>query len=263
MVVSDDDATGATPGAPIEVRGSVAAAKARRSGSSVLSGGQDKQEVLAAMRKRLCVLAREIAEKKGRYASSAKSSSSSTPEINLVDVDTVNARKRLCDIAEQIAEKKGVYAASSSSTSVRLTSATEAAEADKTDTKCAGLGPAAEARVVRELRDVKVGQHWDKKLGDEFDVLVPANEERLKAQMLSSLSNFFGIDCKSFSRARGRPVPGAKRWPCALRSAEFVLGLPNIKLQADRDIVKVVICWARCGPLGAPCWIGLGFSGRS
>ena len=222
MVVSDDDATGATPGAPIEVRGSVAAAKARRSGSSVLSGGQDKQEVLAAMRKRLCALAKEIAEKKGRYASSARSSSSSTPEINLVDVDTVNARKRLCDIAEQIAEKKGVYAASSSSTSVRLTSATEAAEADKSDTKCAGLGPAAEARVVRKLRDVKVGQHWDKKLGDEFDVLVPANEERLKAQMLSSLSNFFGIDCKSFSRARGRPVPGAKRWPCALRSAEFV-----------------------------------------
>ena len=89
------------------------------------------------------------------------------------------------------------------------------------------------------MRNAKVGQHWDDKLGDELDVLVPADEERLKAQMLRSLANVFGFDGKSFSRARGRFVPGAKRWPCALRSAEFVLGLPNIKVQADRDKVKV------------------------
>ena len=164
----------------MEIRGSVAAAKARRSFSAMLSGDQGKQEVLAAMRKRLCVLTKEIAEKRGRSASSARSSSSSTPEINLVDADTVKARKRLCDFAEQIAESKGVYSTSSSSTSRRLSSATEIAESDKADTKSAGLGPAAEARIVRELRDVKVGQHWDKKLGDEYDVLVPANEERLK-----------------------------------------------------------------------------------
>ena len=25
-------------------------------------------------------------------------------------------------------------------------------------------------------------QHWDRKLADEYDVLAPANEERLKAQ---------------------------------------------------------------------------------
>ena len=245
MVVSDDDATGAAQKAPGEIRGSVATAKARRSVSAMLSGGQDKQEVLAAIRKRLCVLAKEIAEKRGRSASSARSSSSSTSEINLVDADTVKARKRLCDFAEQIAESKGVYSTSSSSTSRRLSSATEIAESDKADTKSAGLGPAAEARIVRELRDVKVGQHWDKKLGDEYDVLVPANEERLKAQMLRSLANLFGIDCRSFSRARGRLAPGAKRLPGVLKSAEFVLGLPNVKLQAEEKTF-----WQRCDICG-------------
>ena len=184
------------------------------------------------------MLAKEIAEKRGRFASSARSSSSSTPEINLVDADTVKARKRLCDFAEQIAESKGVFSTSSSSSSKRLSLATDIAESDKMGTKSAGLDPAAEARIVRELRDVRVGLHWDKKSGDECDVLVPANGERLKAQMLRSLADFLGIDCEIFSRARGRPAPGAKRWPCTLKSAEFVLGLPDIILQADRDEVN-------------------------
>ena len=75
----------------------------------------------------------------------------------------------------------------------------------------AGLSARAAKKVEKEVRSIRVGQHWDNKLGPQFDVLVAANVIKLRAQMRFSEVCFFGIDCKSFSRARGRPIPGA-RW---------------------------------------------------
>ena len=75
----------------------------------------------------------------------------------------------------------------------------------------AGLSARAAKKVEKEVRNIRVGQHWDNKLGPQFDVLVEANAIKLRAQMRFSEVCFFGIDCKSFSRARGRPIPGARR----------------------------------------------------
>ena len=104
--------------------------------------------------------------------------------------------------------------------SLKIAGGFEKAQGDKTAREAAssGLPPQVVSDMRRELRSVVVGQHWDNKISDKLDVLVAANEEKLIEQMRDTHINFFGIDCKSFSRARGRPVPGARSWPCALRS---------------------------------------------
>ena len=114
--------------------------------------------------------------------------------------------------------------------SVEIARATEFAEASrKRPRMVAGLATSTSEEIEKELVKVQVGEHWDKLLGEQYDVLVAENEAKLLEQLLETMVSFFGIDCKSFSRARGCPVPGAKTWPKALRSASFPLGLPNLQ----------------------------------
>ena len=68
-----------------------------------------------------------------------------------------------------------------------------------------------------------VGMAWDiKRGGGEHDVRSPAAREALWKQLARTNVTWWAPECRSFSRARGRPIPGAASWPGALRSEELL-----------------------------------------
>ena len=62
------------------------------------------------------------------------------------------------------------------------------------------------------------------------DLLVEHNVVQLSEQLNKSLISWFGIDCKSFSRARDRPIKGLPKWrqPPRLRSDQYPEGFHNL-----------------------------------
>ena len=87
-----------------------------------------------------------------------------------------------------------------------------------------------------------VGMAWDiKRGGGEHDVRAPAARDALWRQLARTHVAWWAPECRSFSRARGRPIPGATSWPGALRSEEFPYGLPNLKgPKRNKDREKVL-----------------------
>jgi hypothetical protein len=83
--------------------------------------------------------------------------------------------------------------------------------------KCsAGLGPKAARSVEKELsgiataRPARVGDPWDFLIRPDDDLRDSATRMRLQAWMRAAAIVHVGIDCKTFTRARGIPVKGAK-----------------------------------------------------
>ena len=114
---------------------------------------------------------------------------------------------------------------------VTLTPSRRAASPSKSS---AGLGPKAARSVDKELegiaeaRPARVGDPWDFLIRPEDDLRDSAARMRLQTLMRAAAIVHFGIDCKTFTRARGIPVKGAKWWPKAVRSDEWPLGLPSL-----------------------------------
>ena len=89
---------------------------------------------------------------------------------------------------------------------------------------------------------ILAGVAWDlKRGGAEHDVRNTDARRRLQAQIAASSTIWWAPECKTFSRARGKPVPGATHWPPALRSREHPHGLPGLtkaRRAADREKVE-------------------------
>ena len=89
--------------------------------------------------------------------------------------------------------------------------------------------------------EVLVGTAWDlKRGGAAHDVRSAEGRRRLQAQIAASSTTWWAPECKTFSRARGKPVPGAAHWPPALRSRDHPHGLPGLtkaRRAADREKV--------------------------
>ena len=96
--------------------------------------------------------------------------------------------------------------------------------------------------VGQRWRGAFAGMPWNTKRGRPgHDVRVPSHFVRLAGQVENSFCTWWAPDCKTFSKVRGRPIPGAKSWPVACRSVEFPLGLPVLRgprRKADRDKVE-------------------------
>ena len=76
---------------------------------------------------------------------------------------------------------------------------------------------------------ILTGVAWDlKRGGAAHDVRDPAARVRLQAQVAKSGVTWWAPECRTFSRARGKPVPGASHWPPALRSTAHPYGLPGL-----------------------------------
>ena len=91
--------------------------------------------------------------------------------------------------------------------------------------------------------EVLVGTAWDlKRGGAAHDVRSAAARSSLQMQIAASSTVWWAPECKSFSRARGKPVPGATHWPPALRSKNYPHGLPGLnkaRRAADREKVDI------------------------
>ena len=96
--------------------------------------------------------------------------------------------------------------------------------------------------VGQRWRGAFAGMPWDTKRGGSgHDVRVSSHFVRLAGQVEKSFCTGWAPNCKTFSKARGRPIPGAKSWPMACRSVEFPLELPILRKprrKADRDKVE-------------------------
>eukprot|EP00972_Heterocapsa_arctica_P056600 8355563-Heterocapsa_arctica.AAC.1 len=57
-------------------------------------------------------------------------------------------------------------------------------------------------------------------------------------QLRRSRANLYAPDCKTLSRARDRPIPGARFQPVRLRSKQFPLGLPGLPGPVRAKVVK-------------------------
>ena len=87
----------------------------------------------------------------------------------------------------------------------------------------------------------RAGPAWDLKIGGALhDLRDPARRADLRAQLAASWFAFWAPECKTFSRARGRPVQGARSWPLAVRSGMHPYGLPELAAPSRRaDAEKV------------------------
>ena len=89
---------------------------------------------------------------------------------------------------------------------------------------------------------IVAGEAWDlKRGGPAHDVRSPTARRRLQLQIEASDVTWWAPECRTFSRARGKPVPGATHWPPALRSSAHPYGLPELRRQrraADREKVE-------------------------
>ena len=90
------------------------------------------------------------------------------------------------------------------------------------------------AQVANSAGPVLVAEPWDRLRGrtvegkSEFDVTVPANEERLRKQAALALVQHWAPDCSTFSRAMEKPIRGAPegKGPLPMRSKQHPEGLP-------------------------------------
>ena len=79
-----------------------------------------------------------------------------------------------------------------------------------------------------------VAEPWDRLRGrkvegvSEFDVSIDGNAQRLRRQASMSLVQHWAPDCSTFSRALGKPCPGAPpgKGPLPMRSMRRPAGLP-------------------------------------
>lgn len=79
-------------------------------------------------------------------------------------------------------------------------------------------------------RSSKVSEPWDTLSGGEvMDLLLDAHRTRANALEMKSAVVHFSPSCKTFTRIREIPIPGASRPPVPLRSEEHPLGLPFLK----------------------------------
>ena len=112
-------------------------------------------------------------------------------------------------------------------------------------------GDQEDSEVTAEQSSEEVGQRWrgafadmtwdTKRGGPGHEVRVASHFVRLIGQVENSFCTWWAPDCKTFSKARGKPIPGAKSWPMDCRSVEFPLGLPILRVprrKADRDKVE-------------------------
>ena len=124
---------------------------------------------------------------------------------------------------------------------------------DGVQVRLARLGDAAALTDTSEIADdftgaishdgcIIVGEAWDlKRGGPAHDVRSPTARRRLQLQIEASDVTWWAPECRTFSRARGKPVPGATHWPPALRSSAHPYGLPELRRQrraADREKVE-------------------------
>lgn len=98
----------------------------------------------------------------------------------------------------------------------------------------------SKARTARESQPARVGPAWEVLRGkvikgvNSFDVIAEANQEKLRTQVTDSWVVHFGIECRTFSRAREIPRPGVRvRW---LRSAEHPLGLAGLTRKEEESV---------------------------
>ena len=114
----------------------------------------------------------------------------------------------------------------------------EVHEPRKTSTKAAGFGaetsePKREVtnkKTSKDRRPLRVGPPTDLKIGGQkHNVLI--KQGRLRSERLMRRSRTVGIapECKTLSKARDIPIPGAKIQPKRLRSKKFVLGFPKLR----------------------------------
>ena len=87
------------------------------------------------------------------------------------------------------------------------------------------------------------GTAWDLlRGGPHHDVLKTDVRTKLQEQCRVSDVIWWAPECCTFSRARGKPVPGATSWPPALRSRRHPYGLPVLqdpRRQVDRRKVEI------------------------
>lgn len=104
-------------------------------------------------------------------------------------------------------------------------------------------GPSESSRETqtKEQRPARGGSPWDLLRGsvvagvNSLDVAAPANQAKLQWQVDNILVVHFGIDCRTFSRAREIPRPGVPVRP--LRSRDHPDGLPNLTV-VEREAVQ-------------------------
>ena len=86
------------------------------------------------------------------------------------------------------------------------------------------------------------GEAWDLLRGGRSrDVTIPGARRRRQEQIARTDVVRWAPECCTFSRARGKPVPGAKHWPPALRSSLHPYGLPGLgtaRREGDRRKVE-------------------------
>ena len=85
------------------------------------------------------------------------------------------------------------------------------------------------------------GTSWDLERGGQaHNVMVAEVRAKIKEQVGLSDVVWWAPECSTFSRARGRPVPGATSWPPALRSQRHPYGLPCLRRRRrETDRMKV------------------------
>ena len=90
-------------------------------------------------------------------------------------------------------------------------------------------GDGAAADELAAEYGAEIGVPWDRLRGGAAqDVGLPEARKALELQVRRTAVTWWAPECKTFSRARGRPVAGASSWPKALRSPRYPEGLPGI-----------------------------------
>ena len=130
---------------------------------------------------------------------------------------------------------------------------TQTSEGNTTQVRLARLGDAGALAEDSAISDtftgaishngaMIVGEAWDlKRGGAAHDVRSAAARRRLQLQIEASDVTWWAPECRTFSRARGKPVPGATHWPPALRSTSHPYGLPELRRErraTDREKVE-------------------------
>jgi hypothetical protein len=82
----------------------------------------------------------------------------------------------------------------------------------------------------------RIAQPWDLKRGTQYNVLVEPGRTLVKSIARQSAVLVEAPECKTLSRARDRPIPGADRQPPRLRSDEHPEGLPGLSLYHQAQV---------------------------
>lgn len=96
------------------------------------------------------------------------------------------------------------------------------------------------AGTARGSLPAHVGPAWDLLRGEDvmgastFDIIAEANQARLRTQVTDSWVVHFGIECRTFSRAREMPRPGIRVRP--LRYVDHPLGLAGPTRKQEKSV---------------------------